>query len=137
MVSWWSFRSLIGHFECASLYGIIAVVALVALHLTALFALLHPKVSREYRAFYMDRVSSDWHAKHYESTPEQGIDFSTVGWPDFVEYSFGISKVEDLWPLDRYAARAPGWVRIQPLIQRAGLCRDKCETVGKYPVTSR
>jgi hypothetical protein len=73
--------------------GIIAIVGLVALHLAALFALLHPNVSREYRAHYMERTSTDWHVQHYPSTPEEGIDLARPGWPDFVEYSYGISKV--------------------------------------------
>ena len=42
----------------------------------------------------MDRVSTDWRLQHYPATPEQGIDFTQPGWPDFVHRSFGISKVE-------------------------------------------
>jgi Domain of unknown function (DUF7024) len=71
--------------------GIIAVLALVGLHLAALFALLHPKISPEYKAFYVDRVTTDWHVQYYRSTPEDGIDFTRAGWPDFVKKSFGIS----------------------------------------------
>lgn len=74
--------------------GITAVVTLAGLHLAALYALLHPKVSREYRAHYIDKVTMDWHPQHYPSTPEEGIDLSKPGWPDFVEYSFGISNAE-------------------------------------------
>lgn len=75
-------------------FGIIAIIALVGLHLAALFELLHPKFSREYKAYYVDRVSMDWHEQHYHSDPEEGIDFSRLGWPDFVEYSFGIARPE-------------------------------------------
>jgi hypothetical protein len=71
-------------------FGIIVLIALLGLHLAALYALLHPKVSREYRAHYIDRISSDWRAQHYHSTPEEGIDLARQGWPDFVEYSFGV-----------------------------------------------
>ena len=73
-------------------FGILVVVALIGLHLAALFALLHPHVSPEYRAYYMDRVSTDWHVQQYPATPEQGIDLARPGWPEFVRSSFGISK---------------------------------------------
>ena len=71
-------------------FGIIVLIALLGLHLAALFALLHPNVSREYRAHYIDRISSDWHTVRYQSTPAEGIDLTRQGWPDFVEYSFGL-----------------------------------------------
>ena len=74
--------------------AITAVVALAGLHLAALYAVLHPKVSQEYRAHYIDKVTMDWNVQHYHSTPEEGIDLTRPGWPAFVEYSFGISKAE-------------------------------------------
>jgi hypothetical protein len=88
--------------------GLLAIVALAGLHIAALFALLHPKVSREYRAYYMDRVSTDWRVQHYSSTPEEGVDFAKRGWPDFVNYSFGILGVEPTgrWTDTRYGLRA-------------------------------
>jgi hypothetical protein len=76
--------------------NISALIALVSLHLAAFSALLHPKVSREYRSYYMDQTSQDWRVKHYLSTPEEGIDLSKPGWPDFVAYSFGISRSDNL-----------------------------------------
>ena len=54
--------------------------------------MLHPKVTREYRAYYIDRTSQDWRVKKYYSTPENGIDLAKPGWPDFVAYSFGIAR---------------------------------------------
>jgi hypothetical protein len=70
--------------------GVVLVIALLGLHLAAFYAMLHPKVSREYRAYYIEKTSTDWHVKHYHSTPEDGIDLSKSGWPDFVEQSYGI-----------------------------------------------
>jgi len=72
--------------------GILTVALLSGLHLAVLFALLHPQVSREYRAHYIDRTSSDWDTQHYFATPQVGIDLTRPGWPSFVDYSFGISR---------------------------------------------
>lgn len=71
---------------------ILVAIALIGLHLAAFWAVLHPKVTREYRAYYMDRTSRDWRVKRYHSTPEEGIDLTKGGWPDFVAYSFGIAR---------------------------------------------
>jgi hypothetical protein len=76
--------------------SIIASIVLIGLHLAAFFALGHPTVTREYRSHYVDQTSQDWRIKHYLSTPEQGIDMSKPGWPDFVTYSFGISRDRNL-----------------------------------------
>lgn len=70
--------------------AIVLSVALLGLHLAALHALLHPKVSREYSAYYIDKISTDWHVNHYHGTPEDGIDLPRPGWPDFVDHSYGI-----------------------------------------------
>jgi hypothetical protein len=70
--------------------GLIIVLALLGLHVAALFAVLHPKVDRAYRAYYIDRVSTDWHIQRYPATFEEGIDMARPGWPEFVDYSFGI-----------------------------------------------
>jgi hypothetical protein len=88
--------------------NIIALAALASIHLAALSALLNPRVSREYKAYYIDKTSLDWHVQHYHSTPEEGIEFSRPGWPDFVEYSFGISKPENFgrWTDTRLGLRA-------------------------------
>ena len=88
--------------------GLIAIVALAGLHIAALFALLHPRVSREYRAYYVDKVSTDWRVQRYQSSVEEGIDFVKPGWPYFVDYSFGILGVEPTgrWTDTRLGLRA-------------------------------
>jgi hypothetical protein len=88
--------------------SISALIALVSLHLAAFSALLHPKVSREYRSYYIDQTSQDWRVKHYPSTPEEGIDLTKPGWPDFVAYSFGISRSDNLgsWTDTRRSLKA-------------------------------
>ena len=71
--------------------GICAAIVLASLHLAVAYAILHPKVSPEYARHFVARTSSDWHVTHYHSTPEDGIEFSRRGWPDFVKSSYGIS----------------------------------------------
>jgi hypothetical protein len=67
----------------------------MGVHLAALYAILHPHVSRRYRAYFIDRTSSDWAITQYHSTPEEGIVLSRAGLPDFVDYSYGISVAEN------------------------------------------
>src|ERR1700761_550832 len=74
---------------------IAAVVGLLSLELYAVYAVLHPRVSPEYRAYYIDRVTDDWNPPHYAATPESGIVFGKEGWPDFVRSSVGFSHRED------------------------------------------
>jgi hypothetical protein len=74
--------------------GIIAVIALVGLHMAALMVLLHPDVTPEYRAHYVERTSADWRVQHYPATPEQGIALDRPEWPEFVQDSYGITKAE-------------------------------------------
>lgn len=71
---------------------ILVAIALTGLHLAAFWAVLHPRVTREYRAYYIDRTSRDWRVKKYPATPEEGIDLTKEGWPDFVAYSFGLAR---------------------------------------------
>ena len=53
-----------------------------------------PNVAEEYRAYYIDRTTSDWRPLRYSATLDDGIDFSREGWPSFVEKAFGISHPE-------------------------------------------
>jgi hypothetical protein len=72
------------------------IAALLCIYAGTLFAVLHPKVSPGYRAYYMDRSSSDWNPEHYPGTPEKGIEFSRVGLPEWVESTHGLS-FRDQW----------------------------------------
>ena len=73
---------------------ILLVIALLGLHLSVLYAILHPKVSPEYKAYFIDRTSRDWRPQHYHVLPQEGIDLSREGLPDFVDQSYGISVRE-------------------------------------------
>lgn len=72
------------------------VAALLAIYATALWAVLHPHVSHMFRAYYIDRVSSEWVPVRYTTTPEEGIEFARVGLPDWVDYTAGFS-VRESW----------------------------------------
>ncbi len=72
----------------------IVVILLLSLELYALYAVLRPRVSAEYRAYYIDHVTSDWHEPRYLATPQQGISFGKEGWPMFVESSEGFAMPE-------------------------------------------
>jgi hypothetical protein len=67
----------------------LAIAALLLLYFTALYAMLHPKVSAEYRAYYIDHSVDDWHPAHYAATPEQGIALRRNGLPEFVKETQG------------------------------------------------
>jgi len=91
------------------LLGWSIVAALAGVYLAAFFAVLHPKISPAYKSYYIDRTSSDWNPEHYPGTPEQGINFSRKGLPDWVHSTYGFSVREDggRWT-DGDVARTPG-----------------------------
>jgi hypothetical protein len=74
---------------------ITGIVMLLAIELCAAYAVLHPHMSAEYRAYYIDRTTNDWVPRHYPATPESGIVFGKPGWPGFVESTYGFSTQED------------------------------------------
>jgi uncharacterized protein DUF7024 len=73
-----------------------AIVVLVVLHAYVFWAVLHPQVSAEYRAYYIDHSSSDFNAEHYPGTPKAGLIFSREGLPSWVSYTRGLS-VREPW----------------------------------------
>ncbi len=77
------------------LLRILVVAALISLQIFTLYAVLHPRVSADYRAYYIDHTSVDWKPPHYAATPESGIDFTRPGWPDFVSQAYGFSFHDD------------------------------------------
>src|SRR5271157_1794151 len=85
------------------------IVVLSGVYLLALFAVLHPSVSRAYRSYFIDRTSSDWSPAHYPGTPEQGMRFSRTGLPEWVDTSSGLSFRDDRgrWT-DGDVSRVPG-----------------------------
>lgn len=74
----------------------IVIVALLAVYVAALAAVLHPHVSPAYRAFYINRTSTDYDPSHYDATPEQGMTFNHPGVPTWVLTTRGLS-VRDDW----------------------------------------
>jgi phosphoglycerol transferase len=73
----------------------IALLAIFSVELGAVYAVLHPHVSPEYKAYYIDKSTVDWRTPHYSATPEEGIAFGREGWPDFVSATSGISQREE------------------------------------------
>jgi phosphoglycerol transferase len=71
------------------------VIVVLAVELYAVYAVLHPRVSPGYRAYYIDHITKDWNVPHYPATPAEGIVFGKPGWPDFVRFSSGFSFQED------------------------------------------
>jgi hypothetical protein len=73
---------------------ILVIIVLLSLELYAVYAVLHPRVSPEYRAHFIDHFTNDWHAPPYPATPEEGISFGKEGWPGFVKSAEGFALPE-------------------------------------------
>lgn len=71
-----------------------AIILLLGVYAAAGWAVLHPHVSPEYRAYFIDRVSSDYGPSPYASTPEEGMVFSRAGLPNWVRMTHGLSMRE-------------------------------------------
>jgi hypothetical protein len=76
-----------------TLLGLI-IAALVFIYGATLFAVLHPRVSEAYKAYYINHISREWEFAGYSGTPEQGIVFSRNGLPNWVQFAFGLSYPE-------------------------------------------
>jgi hypothetical protein len=69
---------------------IVLLSALFGLYLVVAWLVLHPNVSAEYRAYYIEKSSKDWkNGPHYAAQPEQGVQFGKEGLPTFVRYMYG------------------------------------------------
>ncbi len=91
-----------------TLFRILVLLALLSVELYAVYAVLHPHVSADYRAYYIDRTASDWNPPHYPAAPEQGIVFSRPGWPEFVRNGSGFSfREQDGRWTDAEVAKVP------------------------------
>ena len=94
-----------------ALFRWLAIVVLLTIYVVAGMAVLRPKVSPEYRAFFIDHNTSDWEPVRYAGTPEEGFEFSRPGLPDWVESLRGFSWREPAgrWT-DAELSRIPGIV---------------------------
>ena len=70
--------------------GLLSLLYLYVAYLTRV-----PEVSEEYRAYYIDRSTSDWRPARYSAPVESGVDFSREGYPDFLRYTRGLSGREE------------------------------------------
>lgn len=70
----------------------ILIACLTVVYILALLAALHPKVSPNYRAHYIDHTSLDWNPPHYPGTPDEGISFGRKGLPEWISWSYGFSE---------------------------------------------
>jgi phosphoglycerol transferase len=75
-------------------FRVLVVILLLAIEFYAVYLVLHPRVSPEYRAYYIEHTTRDWNPNRYQATPEDGIDFTKSGLPTFVRYTVGFSFPE-------------------------------------------
>jgi hypothetical protein len=73
----------------------IIIVLLLGVYAAAAWDVLHPHVSPQYRAFFMDRISTEYDPPHYDSTPEEGMVFNRTGLPSWVLMTHGLSGREE------------------------------------------
>jgi hypothetical protein len=72
-------------------FRVVIALCLLLVNFAGLYTALHPKVSDEYRAYYIDRTVQDWRPSHYASSPEQGMAMGDDGLPEFVESTQGFA----------------------------------------------
>lgn len=87
----------------------LVLAILAGIYLAAFWVLMHPQASRAYRAYFIQRSTTDWKPEHYPSTPQEAILFSRKGLPEWVEFTYGLSYREDdgRWT-DANVAKVPG-----------------------------
>jgi phosphoglycerol transferase len=72
----------------------ILIALLAAFYGWALMLMLTPRVSEEYRGYYIERSMDEWRPVRYAASIEQGIDFSRPGLPTFLQSLSGVSHHE-------------------------------------------
>jgi hypothetical protein len=70
------------------------IACLTVVYVLALLAVLHPRTSQKYRAYYIDRTSVEWNPPHYRASPEEGMVFAQPGLPDWVAWTYGFTARE-------------------------------------------
>jgi len=73
----------------------LVLAILAGIYLAAFWALIHPRASRVYQAYFIQRSTTEWKPEHYPSTHQEAILFSRKGLPEWVEFTYGLSNRED------------------------------------------
>jgi hypothetical protein len=71
--------------------ALLALISFAAVDGIALYLVRHPRVSEEYRAYYISRTVEDWQPERYPATQQDGMWMAKVGLPEFVESTQGLS----------------------------------------------
>jgi phosphoglycerol transferase len=104
-------------------FSAIAILALAYLLLG--FLAFNPKVDDDYRAYYIEKTTSDWKPASYSARVTDGIDFSKPGMPEFIASISGLSHQESWgrWT-DASLLHAARIVYKQPLTGRVCISID-------------
>jgi hypothetical protein len=76
--------------------SVVIALGLSGFYCAILLLALNPRVSEEYRAYYIERVSTEWKPVRYAAMLEEGIAFGAPGLPVFVRNLSGFS-FREVW----------------------------------------
>lgn len=109
------------------------VMTLSGLYVSVAYMVWRPKVSPEYRAYFIDRTSLEWkNGPRYAAQPEQGIVFGKEGLPTFVRYIYGFSARQ---PWGRWTDGNRG---MNPgIVLEQGMSGSVCLEMRVKPATSQ
>src|ERR1700676_1730791 len=71
--------------------SVVIALGLSVFYCAILLLALNPRVSEEYRAYYIERITMEWKPVRYAARLEDGIAFSAPGLPVFVRNLSGFS----------------------------------------------
>jgi len=106
---------------------------LSGLYLVVAYVVCTPKLSPEYKAYYLERTSLDWkNGPRYAAQPEQGMLFGKEGLPGFVRYIYGFSGHQSWgrWTDGEFGQKAG-------IVLEHGLRGSVCLNVRVLPATSQ
>jgi hypothetical protein len=109
------------------------LLVLSGLYLIVAYLVCTPKLSPEYKAYYLERTSLDWkNGPRYAAQPEQGILFGKEGLPGFVKYIYGFSGHQSWgrWTDGKFGQNAG-------IVLEQGLRGSVCLNVRLLPATSQ
>ena len=89
-----------------TLFRVTLLVALAAFYSVSAYVALQPRVSEQYRDYYIRRATTDWNVARGTARLADGFDFASTVYPQEVDYLRGLSLPEP-WGRWSDASMAP------------------------------
>ena len=106
-----------------TLFHVALLAALAAFYSVTAYVAFHPRVSEQYRDYYIRRATTDWKVAHGTARLADGFNFADTAYPQEVDYLRGLSLPEP-WGRWSDASMAPAVSILLREPVSGGICLD-------------